>query len=123
MVKLLTALGDTTLLERFIARVVTQHYDGSENDALVGAVMLLNDRLPRHAAGYLGKDIRHQDACSSKRELSVEDVRVHNDVAPEDLYFPVLPCWLGSCRSFCPHRVLSVPAVRIAGRYGRYLKS
>ena len=41
MLRLLNQLGDRTLLEEFIAEVVTRDYDGSENLALVAAAPLL----------------------------------------------------------------------------------
>ncbi|HRI16021.1 MAG TPA: 2OG-Fe(II) oxygenase, partial [Verrucomicrobiota bacterium] len=38
MLKLLARLGDSPLLERFIAKVVSRDYDGTDNAALVGCV-------------------------------------------------------------------------------------
>ncbi len=42
MLRLLNKLGDTALLEEFIAAVVTRDYDGSDNGALVAGARLLD---------------------------------------------------------------------------------
>jgi predicted 2-oxoglutarate/Fe(II)-dependent dioxygenase YbiX len=44
MVRLLTKLGDATLLKRFIGGVVTREFDGSENEALAVALPLLGPK-------------------------------------------------------------------------------
>lgn len=43
MLRLLIDLGDATLLEKFIAEVVTRDYDGSDNAALVASARLLGE--------------------------------------------------------------------------------
>ena len=45
MIRLLRKMGDCSLLERFIATIVTHSYDGSENDALVENLTFLGAPL------------------------------------------------------------------------------
>jgi len=55
MLRLLTKLGDASVLEQFIAEVVTRDYDGSDNASLVDSVRLLG---PEKTAALLSELMR-----------------------------------------------------------------
>lgn len=43
MLQLLTQVKDTKLLERFISKILSKEYDGSENESILEAIRLLDD--------------------------------------------------------------------------------
>jgi hypothetical protein len=56
MIQLLCRLDSIPLLEQFIGGVVTAHYDGSENEALVAAASRLGATNASHLFGRLARE-------------------------------------------------------------------